>query len=525
MSGDGVILVNGMTATSVPVSDGGPFAALGLCRELVEAIAACGYREPTPIQRESLALSLAGRDVLGQAQTGTGKTGAYLWPMLQRLAKEGKGKLPRGLVLCPTRELAVQVYESLLRYRGDLRLRPVLCVGGVSPEEQALDLRQGCDAVVGTPGRMTELVMAEALKLDDTEYVVLDEADRLLELGFFTETRRLLRATGARRQTMFFSATLSREIESWAGTILNDPIRVEAAPPGTLVESVREVAVRLRPSAKAAAIVALLKNGLAGAVVGGVDARKVLVFVNHRRAVDALAGYLVSQGVACGVLHGGMQQPERQAALDTFKAGAAGVLVATDVAARGLEIPGVTMVVNGEMPTDALEYVHRSGRTARMGRDGLSVSLVSDEEVPMLRAAEAVTGRAVPVGVVQGFDVAAKHVPVLTASWSEAEAGKSGGKKAGAKKSGAKKANSGAMSEQAVRAKSVRKKIGPKKVGGKKIGAKKTGGKKVVRKAPEQTMTQGQAKARNQSRLARKANPSKGGKLKVVSKRGGARGR
>lgn len=513
-----------MTETLAPTQEPNPaakasFLALGLNAAIVDAIARCGYESPTPIQRDAVPLALAGRDVLGQAETGSGKTGAYLWPMIQRLLSGQTLRKPRALVLCPTRELAVQVYDSFLRYQGGLRLKPVLCVGGVPSEAQALDIMQGCDAVVGTPGRLTELVLADALDLRSTKCVVLDEADRLLELGFFTETRRLLRATAADRQTLFFSATLESGIGDWAGTILRDPVRVEATPPGRLVPSIREAAVRLNPSAKAAAIAALIHGGLDdGSLSVPTVPAKVLVFVNHRRAVDALAEYLQTRGLTAGRLHGGRTQTERQAALDEFRADPGGLLIATDVAARGLEIPGVTLVVNAELPVDALEYVHRSGRTARMGRDGLSVSLVSDEEVPALRKIEELTGRKIPVTGIMGFDPKGDHPAVMTAAWGESGDGSKPKSRKGSKPG--KRTSGSSTRRQTKRPPGNRKPAQPE--GDKPKAAarpkRKPAAKSQGTKSTAGPASQGAAKSRNQSRLARKSSPSKGGKLKVVSR-------
>ncbi len=382
------------------------FLALGLSQELAEAAVANGYSVPTPIQQTAIPPALAGKDVLGAAQTGTGKTAAFLWPILMKLAAGGRSREPRALILLPTRELAAQVYMSFLRYRGRLTLRPVLCAGGASIETQTQELQHGCDAVVATPGRLIELVLQNAVSLENVATVVLDEADRMLELGFYTDTRRLLRAVAPARQTMMFSATLISTIEEWAGSTLTDPVRVEAAPSGTLVESVRERLVRVKPRAKAAALLALLQE---------LGTPRTLVFLNHRGAVDALSAWLVERGISAAALHGGRDQRKRDSALSRFRSGEVRVLVATDVAARGLDIPDTQVVVHGELAGDPLEYVHRSGRTARMGRDGLSVALVSDDDLPVWRDIVALTGRDVSPGEIAGFDPEGDHAAVLSA--------------------------------------------------------------------------------------------------------------
>jgi ATP-dependent RNA helicase RhlE len=488
-----------------------PFGQLHLHAAVVAAIGRCGYAEPTPIQSAVVPQVLAARDVLGAAQTGTGKTGAYLWPMLTMMAGAvaaevplpdtsgamgtdaearaaarprapnvlKKGRAPRGLVLTPTRELAAQVYASCLRYMGEMDLRAVLVAGGADMEAQRLALQSGCDLVIATPGRLIEHVLAEHVRLDAVRTAVLDEADRMLELGFYTDTRRLLRATPDGRQTLMFSATLHSAVEEWAGSVLREPLRVEAAPPGTLVETVRESAHRVKPRLKPLALAHVL-----GSFTG--DGR-VLVFVNQRERADVLAAWLVTKGVLADALHGGREQRERDAALRRFKAGELRVLVATDVAARGLDMPAVSTVVNYELADDPLEYVHRVGRTARMGRDGLSVSLLSDEEVPLFAKAQLLTGRRVPFTDLMGFD--AEDAAKLPLPEGLAVSGRPTKDKRHAAKSAAA-----------------------------------TKGRRVQLKKEKPVRT-GAEWAREQAKRKRKASPVKGGKLNVKRKPHGPAGR
>lgn len=366
-----------------------------LHNDIRAAIHACAYTEPTPIQRMVIPHALAGRDVLGASQTGSGKTAAFLWPVLHHLMASKRLKQPRALVVTPTRELAVQVYESALRYKGALNLHLALVVGGLDSHWQQQELKAGCDLVVGTPGRLIEHVMQGAFTLEQVQHVVLDEADMLLEMGFYADTRRLLRATHPKHQTLFFSATMHEKVESWAGSELQDAVRVEADRASSLVATLQETQYRIKPSAKHHALLRLLETRQSGGW---------LVFVNHKSYASKLCEWLSAAGVSCDAVHGDRSQQDRLKAVKAFKAGKVRVLVGTDVAARGLDIPGVTTVVNLDWPVESLEYVHRAGRTARMGRDGLTISFTSDEEVPKLREVQGLTGREIPEAVIPDFD-------------------------------------------------------------------------------------------------------------------------
>ena len=356
------------------------FTSLGLAPALTEALTALGYEEPTPIQREAIPPLLAGRDVLGQAATGTGKTAAFALPLLQRLAEEAApvaANNVRALVLVPTRELAEQVCASMRAYGQYLPLRIGAVYGGVGIDPQVMQLRKGIDVVVATPGRLLDLHRRNALNFGEVRILVLDEADRMLDLGFSRELAALFAALPPRRQTLLFSATFADAIRALAGAILSDPVSVEASPRNTPAPRVRQWAIPVDKRRKPELFCHLL---------GRRGWRQVLVFVKTRKGVEQLVTILLGQGVRADSIHGDKPQPARLRALERFRAGEVQVLVATDVAARGLDIDDLPLVVNFDLPIVAQDYIHRTGRA---GAGGEAISLLCDDEVARLAEIEA----------------------------------------------------------------------------------------------------------------------------------------
>jgi ATP-dependent RNA helicase RhlE len=362
------------------------FVSLGLIDPLVRTLDALGYQTPTPVQAQAIPAVLAGRDVMAAAQTGTGKTAGFALPILQRLTMEGQAapNTVRALVLVPTRELAEQVHQSFLAYGAGLPLRTHVAYGGVSINPQMMKLRKGLDLLVATPGRLLDLYRQNAVKFDQLQTLVLDEADRMLDLGFSRELDAVFAALHARRQTLLFSATFSDEIRAMAGKLLRDPLSIEVSPRNTTVKAIAQWIVPVDKKRKPELLMHLLKKKRWG---------QVLVFVKTRKGVDQLVETLEAHGVPADSIHGDKPQPARQRALERFKAGHAKILVATDVAARGLDIDDLPLVVNFDLPIVAEDYVHRTGRTGRAGASGEAVSLVCADEVVQLAAIEVLTGQ------------------------------------------------------------------------------------------------------------------------------------
>jgi ATP-dependent RNA helicase RhlE len=372
-----------MTSTS--------FAALGLAEPLLRALAAEGYSEPTPIQAKAIPHLLAGRDLLGLAQTGTGKTAGFALPILQRLASPPVQRVPRNprtLVLTPTRELAIQVGESFAAYGRNLPLRRTVIFGGVGQKPQTDALARGVDILVATPGRLLDLLNQRALRLDHVEIFVLDEADRMLDMGFVRDVRKIVALLPKKRQSMFFSATMPDEIGALAASILSDPVRVEAARVSTPAERIEQRVMFVNQSDKRALLEKLLEDGTLA---------RVLVFTRTKHGANRLAEQLERAGEGVAAIHGNKSQGARQQALDRFRTGRARVLVATDIAARGIDIDGITHIVNFELPNEPESYVHRIGRTARAGASGIAISFCSGEEAAYLRGIEKLTQRKLTV--------------------------------------------------------------------------------------------------------------------------------
>lgn len=372
------------------------FAELGLAPELLSVLDTLGYQQPTPIQLGAIPAVLQGRDVLAGAQTGTGKTAAFLFPLIQRLSlTQGESAAPRVLVLTPTRELAQQVADSALRYSAGSGLSVGVAYGGVSLRPQIEALQDGVDILVATPGRLLDLHNQGAMTLASVQALVLDEADRMLDLGFSDEIFAILRLLPKSRQTLFFSATFPKSVKDMAFGMLNDPAQIEVTPENSTVDAIKQTLYQLDKKKKAGALAFLIGSG---------NWQQVLVFVRTKQGADALVKELALDGIKADSLHGDKSQGARQRALDDFKAGSIRALVATDVAARGIDILSLPYVVNYELPFKAEDYVHRIGRTGRAGQDGQAISLVSRDEENLLNDIEQLTGRPLPMIWLAGFE-------------------------------------------------------------------------------------------------------------------------
>lgn len=366
------------------------FSKLGLRPELVEAVEAKGYTTPSPIQARAIPAVLEGRDVLGGAQTGTGKTAAFSLPMLQLLAAtefKGQHKRPRALVLAPTRELAAQVHQSIVDYGDRMDLRSAVIFGGVGFQPQIDALRRGLDIVVATPGRLLDLCERGEAQLSGVEILVLDEADRMLDMGFIHDIRKVLKLVPRERQNLFFSATYSNEVKKLADSMLQNPVEVEVAARNATADRVDQEAYEVGQKAKAQFLADMIQIG---------DWSQVLVFTRTKHGANRLAKHLDGQRIAAMAIHGNKSQSAREKALSLFKSGRIRVLVATDIAARGLDIADLPHVVNYELPNIPEDYVHRIGRTGRAGKAGQAVSLVSDVEEGYLWDIEKLLKKEIP---------------------------------------------------------------------------------------------------------------------------------
>jgi ATP-dependent RNA helicase RhlE len=369
------------------------FANLGLAPELLRALCDKGYSAPTPIQSQAIPAVLAGRDVLAGAQTGTGKTAAFVLPILQQLAA-GAGRSPRALILTPTRELAAQVADSARTYGRYLPVRTAVVFGGVSIRPQIAALRTGCDLLVATPGRLLDLAEQGVLDLRSIGYVVLDEADRMLDMGFIHQIRRVLKLLPPKRQNLMFSATYSSPIRELADRFLREPARIEVAPRNTTAERIEERVYRVPKEHKRHLLAHLIQAG---------SWAQVLVFTRTKHGANRLTQQLESTGILAAAIHGNKSQSARERALADFKARRITALVATEVAARGLDIKELPHVVNYELPNVPEDYVHRVGRTARAGGAGCAISLVAPDEVPLLRDIEKLLARTMAVTAVPAY--------------------------------------------------------------------------------------------------------------------------
>ena len=367
------------------------FAELNLIQPLQDAIDDQGYETPTPIQARTIIPAMEGRDVLGCAQTGTGKTAAFSLPMLSRLGKRNRKAIPGdpfGLILAPTRELAIQIEQSLKTYGANLRLRTAVVYGGVGQGKQVRQLQRGAHILVATPGRLLDLMDQGHLSLSRLEMFVLDEADRMLDMGFLPALRRIIHKLPSERQSLFFSATMPSGIQELVNSLLHDPVRVSLAPKRPTVEKIDQLLLFTERSEKPNLLAKLLKAP---------DVYRAVVFTRTKRGADAVARRLVKRGIPSIAIHGNKSQNSRQRSLEGFRKNHYQVLVATDVAARGIDIDGVTHVVNYDLPEEPESYVHRIGRTGRAGTEGIALSLCMESEMDALRGIEKFIGISIPV--------------------------------------------------------------------------------------------------------------------------------
>jgi len=377
------------------------FSELGLKPELTAAVAEKGYTEPTPIQKAAIPAVLSGRDVLAGAQTGTGKTAGFVLPILQRLgAREALG--PRALILTPTRELAAQVAESVRHYGKNTTLRSEVIFGGVSERPQIASLARGCDVLVATPGRLLDLAQQKAVSLANVQVFVLDEADRMLDMGFIHAIKRVRALLPAQRQNLMFSATYSDDIRRLAENLLRNPVAVEVNPPNKTADKVEQVSYRLPKEHKRHLLAHLINEG---------NWHQVLVFTRTKHGANRLADQLTRAGITAVPIHGNKSQNARVRALEDFKNNRVVALVATEVAARGLDIKELPYVVNYELPNVPEDYVHRIGRTARAGSTGKAISLVSPDEAPFLKDIVKLLGRDVPSQPLPAFEIKEPTTP------------------------------------------------------------------------------------------------------------------
>ncbi|MGV7029703.1 DEAD/DEAH box helicase [Methylobacterium symbioticum] len=368
-----------------------PFSDLGLSDKVLQAVSASGYTEPTPIQAQAIPHVLARRDVLGIAQTGTGKTAAFTLPMLTLLETgRARARMPRTLILEPTRELAAQVEENFERYGTNHKLNVALIIGGVSFADQDAKLTRGTDVLIATPGRLLDHFERGKLLLTGVELLVIDEADRMLDMGFIPDIERIVKMVPFTRQTLFFSATMPPEIERLADAFLHNPERIEVARPASTAETIvqRLVATGAEGHVK--------RERLRRLIRGAEELKNGIIFCNRKREVAQLQKSLVNHGFPAAALHGDMDQRARMAALDAFRSGETPLLVASDVAARGLDIPAVSHVFNFDVPHHPEDYVHRIGRTGRAGRAGHAFTLVSRSDGRSLQAIESLIGQPIP---------------------------------------------------------------------------------------------------------------------------------
>ncbi|WOC14643.1 DEAD/DEAH box helicase [Pseudochrobactrum sp. MP213Fo] len=367
------------------------FAALGMSGLLLKNLEAAGMTSPKPIQQQSLPAQLQGKDVLGIAQTGSGKTAAFSLPILAQIAALGDKRLPktcRALILAPTRELAVQIEETVRLLSKGMHLSTGLILGGVSRAGQVRKMLPGVDVLVATPGRLTDLVREKCVDLSATKWLVLDEADRMLDMGFINDVKRIAKATRSDRQTALFSATMPKEIASLAESLLRNPIRVEVSPQGSTAVEITQIIYNVVTKEKKAALSSLLTNP---------KFETVIVFTRTKHGADAVTRNLERDGYSVAAIHGNKSQNARQRALNGFKDRTVRVLVATDIAARGIDVPGISHVINYDLPDEPESYVHRIGRTGRNGASGAAITLYDPgTENPKLRAVERVIRNKLP---------------------------------------------------------------------------------------------------------------------------------
>lgn len=367
------------------------FAELNLIEPLKLALTEAGYIHPTPIQAEAIPSLLLGRDLLGCAQTGTGKTAAFALPILHRLVESNKKALPRHtrvLVLTPTRELAIQVNESFVTYGKNLKLKYAVVFGGVGQSPQVKALSQGVDVLVATPGRLMDLIEQGFIKLTGLEVFVLDEADRMLDMGFIHDIKKVIKLLPPKRHNLFFSATMPPEIEKLANSILVNPLKVEVSPVSSTAELISQTVMFVDRDNKRP----LLKH-----ILQDEKFKRVIVFSRTKHGANKIVDYLEKGGIIAEAIHGNKSQTARQRALENFRSGQIRVLIATDIAARGIDIDDISHVINYDLPNESESYVHRIGRTARAGASGIAISFCDSEEKAFLKDIEKLIGKSIPI--------------------------------------------------------------------------------------------------------------------------------
>ena len=384
------------------------FESLGLSQPLLQALAAKNYDAPTPIQQQAIPSVLAGRDLLGIAQTGTGKTAAFMLPSIDRLVAANRRAAPRAcrmLVLAPTRELAGQIADSARAYGEFSRIRVATVFGGTSIGKNKQDVARGVDVLVATPGRLIDLVDQGHLTLREVEILVLDEADQMMDLGFIHALKQIVRMLPQKRQTLFFSATMPKTIQQLAAQFISDPVQVSVAPQATTAERVDQYVTFVQQAEKQALLTMMLRWGFSER--GNMD--RVLIFTRTKHGADRVVKLLAGNGIAANAIHGNKSQPQRERALAAFKQGEVKILVATDIAARGIDVSGVSHVINFELPNVAEQYVHRIGRTARAGNDGVAIAFCADDEKAYLKDIEKLIKQRIAIEPLPANFVAEAH--------------------------------------------------------------------------------------------------------------------
>ena len=410
------------------------FKDLGLKDALLRAIKEKGYTTPSPIQEKAIPHILAGKDVLASAQTGTGKTAGFTLPVIQYLSetKHPKYRPIRALILTPTRELAAQVYDNVKEYSSYLNIKSTVIFGGVKAASQIATLRKGVDVLVATPGRLLDLHNQKVISFKRVDVFVLDEADRMLDMGFVRDINKIISYMPSKRQNLLFSATFSKEIKQLAQNLLKNPVMVEAEPENSTAEMVNQKVYRVNKKQKTIIITNLIKDG---------NWNQVLVFMRTKHGANKLTKKLLQSGVSAAAIHGNKSQGARTKALENFKSNAVRVLVATDIAARGLDIPLLPHVVNYELPNVPEDYVHRIGRTGRAGASGQAISLVCSEETEYLKEIEKLLGTRLADEIIEGFEPTDNTPPKRAASQSKGAFKRSSSKKSHRKKNSQRSSN------------------------------------------------------------------------------------
>ena len=380
-----------------PKSDASAFSDLGLDGEIVKALGFLGYSQPTPIQSQAIPAVLGGKDLVGLAQTGTGKTAAFALPLIQQLLMNPialKARSARTIILSPTRELALQIHDAFVSFGKRLPLNFTHAIGGAPIRKQMRDLSKGVDILVATPGRLEDLVEQKGLRLDETKFLVLDEADQMLDIGFLPAVKRIISKVSKERQTLLFSATMSKEIKKLTETYLKDPVQVSVTPENSTVEKIEQSLMHLSKQNKGLAL---------QRIVSANPRKRVIVFSRTKHGSDKLVKWLGTQDIAADAIHGNKSQGQRQRALDDFRKGKTYVLIATDIAARGIDIPNIEIVINFDLPNVPESYIHRIGRTARAGAEGRAIAFCAPDEHKQLWDIEKIIKMEIPVIELEGL--------------------------------------------------------------------------------------------------------------------------